>query len=257
MRTGLKALIAFCVLAGIVTIGYFNYRNNAMERLYAEAAGYPQFFQGTTQSVDAVRQLATYRGRRATQMLLALARGHGPLVWGDTQVAAIKALEKRHDPQVPLALADLLQPHEGLATRQAAAVALQSLPCEAECLRSILHYLERVWRGEPNYEDRIERPPAFQDVTSSLRKDQQALYADLYGILRRERTQTLMILIKIYGLGSQAPSPFALDLISRLELRVACPPLLQSNRSIQKLSPEFYRAPRQELQAAIASLKCE
>jgi hypothetical protein len=152
---------------------------------------------------------------------------------------------------------DLLQPHEGLTTRQAAATALHYLPCKGECNRSILHYLERVWRGEPNYEDRTVRPPAFQDVTASLQKDQQTLYGSLYTVLRRESSETLINLTRIYGLGSDGPSPFALDLASRVGLHEACPLLLQSDGAIQRLPPESYKAPRQELREAMGSLNCK
>jgi hypothetical protein len=256
-RTLIKRLLALGVVLAIAAASYLSYRNRQMDRLYAEAAGYPQSFRGTVQSTDAVRRLATYRGRRATEMLLEIGLGHGPLVWGDTQSEAINELGKRNDPGVALAVANLLQPHEGLATRQAAATALQHLPCNTECVGSILHYLERVWRGDPNYEDRTVRPTGFQDVTASLQKEQQALYARLYRVLQREKLATLTNLVKIYGLGGDAPSAFALDLVSHLGLPEACPLLQQSDRAIKRLSPDSYKAPRQELQAAIGALKCK
>lgn len=257
MGKTVKRLLAFGAVVAIAAAAYLSYRNKQMDRLYAEAAGYPQFFRGTSQSTDAVRRLATYRGQRATEMLLEIGLGHGPLVWGDVQSEAIKALAKRNDPDVALAVANLLQPHEGLATRQAAATALQYLPCNTECVGPILHYLERVWQGEPNYEDRSVRPSGFQDVTASLQKDQQVLYASLYKVLQREKVATLTNLAKVYGLGSDAPSLFSLDLVAHLGLPEACPLLQQSDRAIQKLSAVSYRAPRQELQSALASLNCK
>jgi hypothetical protein len=256
MGKTLRGLVALGAAVAIAAAGYISYRNKQMDRLYAEAAGYPQFFRGSSQSTEAVRKLAAYRGRRATEMLLDIALGHGPLVLGDTQSEAIKALGKRDDPDVALALANLLQPHEGLATRQAAATALQYLPCNTECVSSILRYLERIWLGEPNYEDRTVRPPGFQDVTASLQKDQQALYVSLYGVLQREKVATYTNLVKVYGLGSDAPSAFALDLVSHLGLTEACPLLQQSDQAIKKLPAESYKAPRQELHGAIAALNC-
>jgi hypothetical protein len=256
MGKTLKILFAFGVVATIAAAGYLSYRNKAMNRLYAEAAGYPQFFRGTGESTEAVKRLATYRGQRATELLLDIALGHGPFVWGNTQTEAIKELANRSDPDVAVVMASLLQPHEGLVTRQAAATALRSLPCNTECVGSILYYIERVWRGEPNYEDRILRPPGFRDVTTDLQKDQQVLYESLYTVLRREKVETLTALVKVQGLGSDAPSLFTLDLVSHLGLPEACPLLQQSDRAIQKLEPESYRAPRQELRAAITSLRC-
>lgn len=257
MGKALKTLIVVGVLAAIGVAGYSSYRNGQMDRLYAEAAGYRQVYRGTVESTDAVRKLATYRGRRATSMLVEIALGHGPLVLGDTQTEAINALGKRNDPDVALALANLLQPQEGLDTRQAAAAALQGLPCSMECVSSILHYLGRVWHGELNYEDRTVRPSDFQEVTASLHKDQQALYASLYKVLQREKVATYTKLVKVYGLGSDAPSAFALDLVGHLGLTEACSLLQQSDRAIEKHPTESYKAPRQELQAALTSLRCK
>ncbi len=256
MRKTLKGLLAFVVAVAFVAEAYISYRNKPMDRLYAEAAGYPQFYRGSGESVDAVRKLATYRGRRSTSMLLNLALRNNPLA-PEAQTEAIKALQERQDPEVASPLANLLQPHEGLKTRQAAATALRNLPCKGECIRAILHYLERIWRGEPNYEDRIVHLPGSEDVAASLKEDQEKLYGTLYSVLRRERMETLGAIMKFHGVGSSDPSPFGLELVSRLGVHEACPYLLQSDREIQQLPSEFYKAPRQELQAALTSLNCK
>jgi hypothetical protein len=260
MGNTLKVILALGLAVATGIAGYISYRNNQIERLYAEAAGYPQFFRGTAQSTEAVKKLATYRGQRVTEKLLEIALGQGPFIWGDTRTSAIRALEERNNSQVASAVADLLQPQEGLHTRQAAAEALLHLPCKAECIRSIMHYLERVWWGEPNYEDRDEtvRPPEFQNATATFLKSQQTLlYSSLYSVLQREKVETYANLVKVYGLGTDAPSPFALDLVSRLGMHEACPLLLQSQRAIQKLPSGSYKAPRQELEASITSLNCK
>ncbi len=84
---------------------------------------------------------------------------------------------------------------------------------------SILHYLERIYWGEMNLEDRTVRPSAFADVTTTLKKEQQMLYDTLCSVLRREKMETLGALIRAHGVGSIGPSPFALDLLSRLQLK--------------------------------------
>ena len=66
MSKTLKIISALSILAAISLAGYLEYRNRQMDRLYLEAAGYPHLFRGTTESKEAVRNLATYRGRRAT-----------------------------------------------------------------------------------------------------------------------------------------------------------------------------------------------
>lgn len=235
---------------------YDKYRTGVMARLYAEAVGYPPYYRGSVESQAAVKILATYRGRRSTVMLLDIASRQNPLA-PEAQEEAIKALRDRKDPDIAVALANLLQPHEGMGIRQAAATALKGLPCKRDCIRSALHYLERVWRGEPNEEDRIVFPLGTENLRSGQRAAQQVLYGTLYSVLQREKVETLGNLVQIYGVGSEDPSPFALDLLSRIQLHEACPYLLQSDRSIENSPSGLYTAPPKELQAAIASLHCK
>lgn len=256
MGKALKRLVTIFIGLALVAAGYLSYRNNVMDRLYGEAGMDPRFFQGSQQAADAVRKLATYRGQRSTDYLLALAVQTNVLA-PEAQTEAIRALRDRHDPRIAPALAALLQPHEGLDVRRSAASALQNLPCKGECIVSILHYLERIWGGGLNHEDRRVRPSGFEEVTASLAKDQQALYSTLYSVLQREKLETVGALIKLHGLGTSDPSAFALDLLARLQIQEACPYLLESDRQLQDLSPETYKAPWQELQTAIVSLKCK
>jgi Holliday junction resolvasome RuvABC DNA-binding subunit len=94
-------------------------------------------------------------------------------------------------------------------------------------------------------------------VLANYRAGQQAIYNDLYSVLRREKKETFMTLMNVYGFGSVVPSPFALDLLSRLDLHEACPYLQESERQLKDLTPDHFKAPRQEIQAAIASLNCK
>jgi hypothetical protein len=253
-----KLLMLTAVLLAIAAAAflYDNYRNGVMARLYAEALGHPSYYRSSVESQAAVRNLATYRGRRSTSMLLNIALLQNPLAPG-AQTEAIKALSERKEPEIAATLANLLQPHEGLGTRQAAAEALQNLPCNRECIGSILHYLERVGRGEPNEEDRTVFPPGTETLRSQQQSSQQALYGTLYSVLQREKIETLRNLVQVYGLGSDDPSPFALALVSRTQLHEACPYLLRSDQSIKRSPPGLYTNPPKELQAAIASLDCK
>ncbi len=255
MSRTLKVLFVVGVAGVIAVAAYQRHQNQAMAQLYAEAADL-SVFRSSVESQAAVRKLATYRGQRSTDMLLSLALQDNPVV-PQVQIEAISALQERDDPRIAPALANLLQPHEGLDVRQSVATALQSLPCKGECIRAILHYLERIWRGEPNYEDRIVHGPGFEDAAASLRKDQQDLYSRLYSVLRREKVETLETLTEVHGIGGVGPSPFALNLLSRLGLQEACPLLLQSERQLKDFSAVFNNAPRQELRAALTSLNCQ
>jgi hypothetical protein len=252
----LLALVGALVAIGAGVFVYDNYRSGVMARLYAEALGYPPYYRGSKESQTAVKILAAYRGRHSTAMLIDLASRQNPLAPG-AQTEAINALRDRKDPEIATALANLLQPHEALSTRQAAATALKGLPCKGDCIRLVLHYLERVMRGEPNEEDRIVFPPGTENLKADQQTSQQVLYDTLYSILEQEKIETLTDLVQVYGLGSEDPSPFALELPPRIQLREGCPYLLQSDQSI-KISPSgLYTSPPKDLQVAITSLNCK
>ncbi|MGA2325049.1 MAG: HEAT repeat domain-containing protein [Bryobacteraceae bacterium] len=254
----MKPLLAAVSVAAI-TAGYFlfQHREQRMDRLYAEAAGLPPASHGSAEARAAVRELGSFRGAKTTQMLLRIAMGQTPFPWPDVQREAIDALASRHDPSVTAALASVLQPHYPLPTRQAAAEALRLLPCTEECVKSILHYLERVWQGEPNYEDRTRFPPGLDEpVKADLAKEQQALYQALYAVLKREGRTTMGALVQVHGLGTDSPSRFGLTLLSRMQFREACPWVLQSAQLMKQSSADSFLAPREELEETLRSLKC-
>ena len=197
--------------------GVYRFRDQQMDKLYAEAAGIPPAFRGVAEAQAAVRKLGTYRGDRSTVMLLNIALGRTPFAWPEIQREAMNTLASRRDSKISPPLADLLQPHVPLPIRQDAANALRSVPCTIECVQSILHYLERVWEGEPNYEDRTVFPSGLNEgVRADLAKDQEALYQTLYAVLKREGESTMAVLYQVYGIGTNAPSKFGIIVLSRI-----------------------------------------
>lgn len=244
----------------VVTVGYalYRYRERQMDNLYAEAGGASPAFHGTVEAQAAVKKLSTYRGDRSTVMLLNIALGRTPFTWPDVRREAINALASRGDANTAVILASVLQPHMPLPTRQAAADALQNMPCTGDCVISILHYLERVGQGEPNYEDRTTFPPGLNEgVKADLAKEQAALYQTLYAVLKREARSTIEVMYQVYGVGTDAPSKFGLALLSRMQFREACPEVLQSERLSKQSSAESFLAPREELEATVHELKCQ
>lgn len=243
------------VTAGLC--GAYIHRERRMDEIYARATG-----GDTVEAQAAVRELSTYQGTRSTHMLLDLAEGKVPLPWPDVQAEAIRALASRQDPSIPIALANLLQPHVSLRVRGAAAEALGKLPCTAECVGAVLHYLERLWWGEPNSEDGTKPPenPRIQEfyrnAKAGLAREQDGVYQALYGVLKRENRLTLENLVQIYGLGTAGPSKFALALVARIRLNEACPAVLRSEESASRVSPELFILPREELEATARSLGC-
>lgn len=223
--------------AGIV-LWFFSYRNQQMNRLHAEAKGErPSNLFG---SVEAVEKLAEYSGTRTTRMLIDIARNE-QLLSSDPQFAAMKALRERNEPQVIEFFATLLQPHQFIGTRREAAEALQNLPCNKECIEAVLHYLNREYLGEPLAEDAWESSRAGPEAMAQLRKNQDALREDLYALLQRETGQTYRSLYYTYGVGSEHPSLFGLDLISRLKFSSACSLLLRSEGAVPRVVTEGTR----------------
>jgi hypothetical protein len=251
---------AFFLGTAVSLIGcYAYYRTLDMDRLYWRAVGYELFSSGVDSDPEkvtaAVRRIASYRGTHSTTLLLSIATAPpGSIVPPVARSEAIGALGQRNDPEVATALAALLQPWEDLDTRQDAAKAFQKLTCQEQCLLSVLHYLERIWRGEPNVEDRlIFRIPGQQEEEQQR---QRLVYEALYSVLRKTAVPTVRDLVIVYGVGSEDPSPFALDLVARAQLREACPVLLRSDQSLKHLQHLYAPAPP-ELVSAIRELKCE
>ena len=87
--------------------------------------------------------------------------------------------------------------------------------------------------------------------------EKESLYNTLYAVMRREKAETIAALEEIYGLATIDPSIFALDLASRLRLQDACSDLLNSQKQLNDLPPQYVRGPRQELRATISSLNCK
>jgi hypothetical protein len=225
-----------------------------MDKLYAVAIG-TQVGSRSDDAREAVRNLADYRGERSTGLLIDIALGHGPIVFPEVRNEAIKALSRRNDRRAMDVIAILLQPHQGLDNRESVAAALEQAPCDIECISSVLHYLERIYRGEPNYEDRLVFAKGTDDEKAEMRTMQERVYHSLYLVLQRNETETLTVLSTVYGLGSVDPSTFAFDLASKSQLRGACPLLKQSEDLLK--DGEFYNGPTKELDAAITSLNCK
>ncbi len=203
-----------------------------------------------------IYELASGPGGQSVALQLAIAVGLRSEGGPSVQIKAVDTLAGCGNPVVADELAKMLEPHEGLELRQAVARALRALPCPDDCNRSILHYLERIWRGELNSEDTLVLPfpgPAPEVI----RNQQQAVYSDLYSVLRRDKEQTLAALRSIYGLGTRDPATFGLDLVARIRFADACPSLAESDARVKLEPPEWSRTPRKQIQMSMAALMCE
>ncbi len=95
--------------------------------------------------VNAVKRLAGYSGQRSAELLGAVASGAQSQ---QVRLAALQALVDRKDVARVSRLSELMLPTENLAMRQALANAIYQTGCSVECVRNILYFEERMWRGD-------------------------------------------------------------------------------------------------------------
>jgi hypothetical protein len=228
-------------LLSLILIGAFvGQRRRAMKELYTRATA------GGTDRV-AIENLAQYKGDFATDLLLQIALNPN----SGSPEKAIQTLAGRRTRDLSGPLSILLQPHSGLELRLAVADLLLNHPCSPECVDRILHYRERLWRGEPNYEDHFANLSNTKWDTGAIAAKQKMLLDELARVLLRERRTTLRSLEQTYGLGYPYPSSFSVDLVGQLGLIEACPDLQTSLRESDRDT-----SLREGLENQLIALKC-
>src|SRR5271165_6056259 len=183
--------------------------------------------------VEAVKRLASYSGQRAGELLLVVASG-APTQ--ETRLAALQALVDRKDAARVSRLSGLLVPPESFAMRQALANAVYQTGCSVECVRNVLYFEERMWRGDRPAEETQANPPA------GLSEKEQELQTALDEILRKNKPALGAVLERTYGLAGPFPSPFAVEIVTRMGITEACPLLMRTYLTVQenvKASPEY------------------
>jgi hypothetical protein len=193
----------------------------------------------------AVKRLANYSGQRASELLLAVASGAQTET---NRLAALQALVNRKDAIRVSRLSELLVPPESFAMRQAQANAIYQTGCTPECVRNILYFEERMWRGDRPSEETAANPPA------ALSEKEQELQTALDETLRKNKPALGVILERVYGLAGSFPSPFATETVARLGITEACPLLMRTYLTVHenvKASPEY-----QHVADAVDKLGC-
>lgn len=174
-----------------------------------------------------------------------------------SQREAIVELEKRNDPKIAPFLAGLIQTGTPIDTRQTAAQALQSLPCNFDCTVGLLDYLSRIESGERNIEDRkpLDLGPELNRYLSSAGgKEQQEIDALILRALLRDIATTSKALEQRYSLGTGTPTEFGIAFATRTNRQEFCPALESSERQLQSSNPE--ESTRESLVNALKTLKC-
>jgi hypothetical protein len=195
-----------------------------------------------------VAKLDSYHGKRASDLLVRIAMADREFV-DDRQDLAIRMIAERDDPEALTALTGLLQPHVELARREAVARALQKGICANECVRSILHYEERLWCCHLDKES-VLALINDQSTRSQIEKEHDEMLALLDAALVRNGSATVQVLRDVYGLGSPDPSPFTLHVIESLHLRRACPALAKSEYQLLDSSQ------KDEIEGLLKDLNC-
>ena len=234
------ALAISCVI--LLPVAYLAYRANEIERL-------SQIAHRPSTEVVSVNEIGQFKGDAANMALLAVALD--PNANQSNRIAAIRILTSRTNTDVSGPLSRLMQPHNGLDLRRAVSDSLQRTSCSSECVERILQYEERMWFGEKNFEDYHKISGDIKWGSDQIEKEQNQLHSQLDLILIREASTTVRYLTDIYGLGNAFPSDFAVDLVGRLKITVACPLLRRSwEGSAHNMQVQ------QKLQNTITSLNC-
>jgi hypothetical protein len=210
----------------LAVIAFTTWRNARIDALARSAVG-------NKADVNTVKRLASYSGERSSELLLVVVSG-APA--HENRLAALQALVNRKDAARVSRLSELLLPTETLAMRQALANAIYQTGCSPECVKNILYYEERIWRGDRPSEETSADPP------KELSEKEKELQTALDEILRKNKPALGAVLEKIYGLAGPFPSPFAIEVVTRLGITEACPLLMRTYLTVKenvKASPEY------------------
>jgi len=221
--TRLGIIVIVIILA---VVAFTTWRNARIDALARSAVG-------SKPDVNAVKRLASYSGQRAGDRLFVIASA-APTQ--ENRLAALQALVARKDAVHVSALSELLLPTESLAMRQAIANAVYQTGCSPECVKNVLYYEERIWRGD--------RPSEITDANPApgLSEQEKELQTALDETLRKNKPALGAVLEKIYGLAGPFPSPFSIETVTRLGITEACPVLMRTYLTVKdnvKASPEY------------------
>jgi len=228
------------VIVGIVLlyIGFTSIRTARIDALARAAAD-------RTADPAIVQKLASYRGEHPADMLLLVASA-APTQ--ENRLAAIHALVERKATPLISRLSEMLVPQESFAIRMAIAHALYQSSCPPECIKNVLYFEERMSNGARASEDVVADPPRGLSIP------ERQLQSVLDEILKKNKPALGMVLVKVYGLATDFPSSFAIQVVERLEIKEACPALIHTYLSVDdevRNSPEY-----QEVTQAVKILNC-
>lgn len=215
-----KSVFVLCLVVIFVSEGDAFYRQILPNRRYPNTSG------PSNASTHLLQAKSGSENDLSRDSLLKIAKDTSAQI--ERREAAVSALSRYSDAETSRVLASLLLPQTSLSLRLAIASHLRQSKCDESCVQSILLYLERNWRGEPNIEDGSKDA----EVNLEIKRLQDRLRNQLYDDLLRERRQLGEALVSYFGLGSPVPSLFGLHVVSDLKLTDTCIELELSSRSV-------------------------
>lgn len=233
-----RRLGVLIILIGLAVTAFSAWRNARIDALARAAID-------RNADVGVVKKLASYSGQRSSDRLVIVASA---AEMQENRLAALQALVDRKDAARVSRLSELLLPSESFAMRQAVANAIYQTGCSVECVKNILYYQERMWRGDRPAEETEANPAA------GLSEKEEELQTALDEVLRKNKAALGAVLERTYGLASPFPSPFAVETVSRLGLTEACPLLMRTYLTVKdnvKASPEY-----KKVAIAVEQLRC-
>jgi len=215
------------IVVGLAVTAFTGWRNARIDALGRSA------MTSKTPDANTLKRLAGYSGQRSGEVLVLVASGAQNQ---ENRLKALQALVDRKDAAKVSQLSELLLPTESFTMRQALANAIYQTGCTVECIKNILYYEERMWRGDRPAEETGPNPP------SALTEKEMELQTALDEILRKNKAALGIVLERTYGLASSFPSPFATETVNRLGITEACPLLMRTYLTVNenvKASPEY------------------
>lgn len=180
-------------------------------------------------AIERIRALAANNDPETNRHLLDVAMGRTFLQETPVQVAAIEALVENNYRSASSELSILLALHQDLRLRLAAADALLELRCDERCMLVLLVHLERIYREEQDIDQvsraRFEAAAARNNV--NIGQDPSVarrlrLVEMLHKVVSGNGESALAALVQHYGVQSELPSLFALDLLTRVAVPRSC-----------------------------------
>ncbi|HUK30905.1 MAG TPA: hypothetical protein VLV89_07315 [Candidatus Acidoferrum sp.] len=148
-------------------------------------------------------------------------------IYVEIRVQAVNAIGEEGTVEDSYGVSNLLQPYNPMVLRLAVGSTIEKIGCSMGCVANVLHYLERIWKGEHALEDWVMIPG---DPIKTDQVSKQNLEVSLLYVLIHNKKDTRFVLTSVYGLGTEFPSPTAILAVEKLRLTEACPDLRRANR---------------------------